>query len=690
MFRLANWIWVESLADTPNSYIYAGREFSSPNIAHAEAFVSCTSEYALYLNGRAVCLGSGASGGRYYHTHDLSHIIRPGKNMIGAICHSRGDIIPAGFILKLALYVNGREHIVVTDKKWRVSAGREWDFSSQPMGPRLGFQEICDSRLKPIGWNVVGFDSSGWEEAHIVGQPSAEIKSREIPLLRETKIFPHGIINSGTLPAQPGVRRIKYAKEMLLPSGSAAVITPGQDCFVVIDFGRTVVGRFGIKIRSAGASTVDISYDLLTNDADTVDLKRDSISQFDRLTLHGGRQTWQSYDRRTFRYVQLNIRNLDTPLSIDSVYATCVSYPTEQASSFECSDCKLNEIWLSGVHTLSLSMQDNYESNPYSNRQCRPAAARLQALANYYAFFDSALIAKTLSELTESPDLDASWLSILYEYILYTADLSLANQYYSLIRPCVENAKEEDRHFAFRNASRLAKALNKPDDALEWHDIAKTCAAPADSSFSLETLQELAVRDNIDAALDMIRSHWKENTRPWWTASSDNDPGVVLDCIPVYFLPSEMLGVKPSVPGSPDITIQPRPGLLSYAKGRIKTVLGFADVQWRTGDDLFSLEIEYTGDFIVGLPVGRFQDPIIDEIDLTPETPERRARKTYGWGTTIWRDDEEHDPYLDWLAGQESKPPASFKPKNRCNKQDTYVWVRQPISSHVRFEIHEA
>ena len=335
-------------------------------------------------------------------------------------------------------------------------------------------------------------------------------------------------------------------------------------------------------------------------------------------------------------------------------------------------------------------MQDDYESNPYANPRCLPAAARLQALANYYTFFDFPLAAKTLSELAESADLDASWLSMMYEYLLYTADLSFALQYFGLVGVCIENSKEEDRYFAFRDAFRLSKALNRSGHALEWHDIAKTCTEPVSTSFGLHALQHLASQDKMDEALGMIRSRWEESARPWWTYSPDDTLGAAIDCIPVYFLPAELLGVKPSTPGTPDLIIQPRPGSLSYAKGRIKTVLGFADVQWRIENEVFSIEIEYSGDFIVGLPVARFEDPIIDEIDLTPETPERRARKTYGWGTTIWRDDEEHDPYLDWLATQESKPPAGFEPKTRLDQQDSYIWVRQPVSSHVRYEVRDA
>jgi len=157
---------------------------------------------------------------------------------------------------------------------------------------------------------------------------------------------------------------------------------------------------------------------------------------------------------------------------------------------------------------------------------------------------------------------------------------------------------------------------------------------------------------------------------------------------PTYFLAAEVLGVKPSTPGG-GIVIQPRVGDLDWASGKVKTISGFVEVEWRFEDGVFRIDIEAPEGFIVALPVGGFAYPVVDEIDLTPETPERRARRTYGWGNTIWRDGTEHDPYLDWIASQETEPAPNYKSRERCSAEQSYIWIRESVSTHVRYEVRE-
>lgn len=180
----------------------------------------------------------------------------------------------------------------------------------------------------------------------------------------------------------------------------------------------------------------------------------------------------------------------------------------------------------------------------------------------------------------------------------------------------------------------------------------------------------------------------------WWQ-SFPNDDSICLENLcrgssgaPTYFLPAEVLGVKPSTPGG-GIAIQPRVGDLAWAKGNIKTIAGYANVEWHHEKNLLRIDIEAPEGFIVALPIVGFMNPIIDEIDLTPETPERRARRTYGWGTTIWRDGIEHDPYLDWLTTQETQPPDNYERRKRCSHGESYIWLRESVSTHVRYEIRE-
>lgn len=849
---LSKWIWPQSLVETPNCYVYMRKEFEVAAAPSADVCVTCSTEYKLYVNGRYIGRGPNPChpAFQYYDSYDLSHVLRPGKNVIAAICYNYGvgthcrPQAPGGFLLQLSIHRNGDEdQIIATDETWRVHPGQDWDFNSAQMFWTIGFQEVYDSRKKPVGWNVVGFDDNAWEQAYVVGEvgckPWTSLIPRQIPPLREWQVFPKEIIKCGKVtpiddpaldianrmyrePIEIDTGIIKYPKEMLSASGEVAVVHPGADCCVVLDFGKEVVGFFEIKIRSAGSATIDIGYSEALDEHGNVFPTRQGIIQADRLILHGGRQEWQTFGRRAFRYVQLTFRNLNMPVEIESVHLNRVGYPVEQVSTFECSDELLNDIWRTGVYTLSISMQDAYEDCPLREHGQYPGDARVQALMNYYCYFDTALAAKALEQFVQSqredglfnalwpsstnhilPDYNLVWIMMLHDYYLYTADLGLVQQLYPNMRLlldtwCRSQESENglltwepnpdvpmhewwlfidhaplDKHGevaaynsfyyqALRDASKLALAVANSEDAANWSQRASEVHRVFNEQFwheengvfvdcningvrsdtiSIQTntlamlfgladveqsarildylvspqprvessgayfdfyvLQALAMLGKTNEALEMIRSQWGEMLRrgatTWWEICSRTWPeGTICpDSLchswsgaPTYFLPAEVLGVKPSTPGG-GIAIQPRVGDLAWAKGNIKTIAGFANVEWHNEENLFSIEIEAPEGFVVALPIDGFTNPIIDEIDLTPETPERRARRTYGWGTTIWRDGKEHDPYVDWLATQEAQPPDSYEHRERCSHGESYIWLRESVSNHVRYEIRE-
>lgn len=738
----AKWIWAESLAETRNCYVYARREFEAAAAPSAEAYVTCSSAYKLYVNGRYAGRGPSPcdSNAQYYDTHDLSHILRPGKNVIAAICHNggaRADRRPGGFLLQLEIHHNGDEITIIgTDETWRVKPADDWDFSSAEISSSMGFQEVYDSRRKPVGWNVVGFDDAKWRKPHIIGEAGCEpwtsLIPRQIPPLKEWEIHPTQVLKCGTVaaiddptldiatrmyrePTTIDPNAVRYAKEMVSPSGEVAVISPGTDSFVVLDFGMEVVGFPALKIRGGGGGMIDIGYSEALDERGIVFPTRRGNLQADRLILHGGRQEWQTFGRRAFRYVQLTCRNLDTPVSIESVYLTRIGYPVEQVSTFECSDELLNEIWRTGVYTLSLCMQDCYEASAGFAFQ-RSDFARVQALINYYCFFDSALAAQALDQTADCAQHAGDrleWVEMLHDYYLYTADLGLVTQLYPHLRRLMELGDDAPdqvlRCEALRSASKLAVAVSNSEDALRWHEQAASVqSAPGKSEERAAdscpkqlfyVLQDLAKQDKASEALDLIRRVWGEMLRrgatTWWASFPPKDDEISEDELccgasgaPTYFLPAEILGVKPGLPGS-GVAIQPRVGDLDWAKGHIKTIGGYADVEWRNEEGVFTIDIEAPAGFMVALPTSGLTNPMIDEIDLTPETPERRARKTYGWGHTIWRDGKEHDPYLDWLATQEAEPPTDYERRERCSAGESYIWVRESISTHVRYEVRD-
>ncbi|MCE5323489.1 glycoside hydrolase family 78 protein [bacterium] len=849
----AKWIWARAHSSTPNFYMYARKEFDAASVSNATVCVSCSTEYKLYVNGHYV--GRGPSpchpSFQYYDSYDIRGYIRPGGNVIGVLCYNYGvgthsrPQAPGGLLAQMEITNGGGKTIIATDETWRVMPAPEWDHDSAQMFWTIGFQEIYDSRKKPVGWNVVGFDDSAWQEPEVIGEvgvePWLEMVPRQIPALKEQERFPDRVIESGTFTpnddpiidiaarmyseqTNPEKGPVIHQSNLLTRDNGVSEIAPTKNAYIVLDFGREVVGFPTICVTDGGRGIIDIGYSEALDDNGRVNPTRQDILQADRLILHGGRQDWETFGRRAFRYMQLSFRDLDRPVRLDCVSIKQVGYPVEQVSSFECSDDLLNRIWQTGVYTLGICMQDHYEDCPLREHGQYPGDVRVEALMNYYCFNDSKLVAKALWQYVQCqrenglfnalwpsstnhilPDYNLVWVLILHDYYLYTGDAELVNRLYENLRLLMENwlRTQESEHGlltwepnpdvpnhewwlfidhepldkhgevaaynafyyqALRDASKLAAAVGRNDDSVLWHRRAEHVREKFNEHFWSDELgayvdcnvngvksKTLSVQTNTLAvifgladnrkckhiakvltqgepviqssgpyfdfyvllamaklgmaskALARIRLCWggmlERGASTWWETFDPSWPtGKICpdslchawSAAPTYFLPAEILGVRPSMPESDVVVIHPRVGDLQWAKGHIETAKGHVDVEWHSEPGHFQIDIDAPNGYIIALPIGGFDDPIIEELDLSPETPERRARKTYGWGNVIWRSGEEHDPYLDWLLTQEAEPPESYKRKERCSAVDDYVWVREGSYTHVRYEIREA
>lgn len=811
----SKWIWVRDHSRTQNFYIYARREFEIDNTFGAYAFISASSEYKLYINGRCIGSGSGycALEHMYYDKYDVSHILKSGKNVVAAIAYNYGvetnwgPSASGGLIFQLDIQNhNENKTILCSDESWRVKPADDWNFLSQRMSDYLGFQEWYDARKKPVGWNVIGYDDSSWECAEIVSDacktPFTNLLRKNIPDLYERKVYPKAIIDVGYLVSsadecldvaqmmRPESRiqddeAIECESALIQPNTGFTTVSPKGDVYITLDFGREVVGYPVIKVASGGFSTIDFIYgESLDNIGD-----HDCAIQADRAIFDGGRREFQTFGRRAFRYMQLFIRKAIKPVQIESVYIKHVGYPVEHMSNFECSDDLLNRILLTGIHTLSLCMQSSYENSPLTRRvNCMNSL--LEMLQNFYCYNDSLLAAKEIRQfaitnfncgviskhdsivLHDICGDDIAWVMFLHNYCLYTGDIDILKDVYSCLRGIVENQIKNEHCkdilcaiFRFKvllDSSEIASAFGCNEDVFTWksraYDYKKVLCdeywsnelgifidADLDNSQSslnllaniLAVLFDVADKSQIDSilsyfgsidnisacsnyyanffflqmlaklrkthtALSFIRSFWVDmlnNGASTWHESVDLDSlpnnrfeGSFCSAgsgIPTYFLPAEILGVKPQSISSDTIVVRPSIGDIEWARGKIRVREKYIGVNWHFCDGQFVIDIDSEAGFIVALPIKNFEDPVIDEIDLCDETPEKKARKTYGWGTTIWRDGKEHDPYADWLVSQGSDIPLNYKYSTRCSIKDGYIWVLDNIPSRVRYIVYE-
>jgi hypothetical protein len=150
--------------------------------------------------------------------------------------------------------------------------------------------------------------------------------------------------------------------------------------------------------------------------------------------------------------MQVDVRALRQPLRLGPVSLLLSTYPVEYRGHFECADPVLNNIWEVGRWTVQLNMEDAYTDCPWRERGQWWGDARIQALVNYYAFGDLALIRRGLRSVAQSQDAEGwtrgvyptdwsfavlptfslLWIISLHDYMRYSGDRVLPEECFAV------------------------------------------------------------------------------------------------------------------------------------------------------------------------------------------------------------------------------------------------------------------
>ncbi len=241
---------------------------------------------------------------------------------------------------------------------------------------------------------------------------------------------------------------------LLAEKGFATIKTSGDaGVSVLIDFGREVVGfpRFALK-GAHGGEVIDLGYSELLVDGRAVP-NRSDVHYADRYVARPGDQVYETFDKRAFRYLQLDVHHAPEGLRIGNLCLNFTTYNVGHRGCFECSDDRLNQIWKIGAYTVQLNMEDAYTDCPWRERGQWWGDARIEALCNYYAFGDTALMRRGIRQMSISqdeegmlqgcyptefklllPDFVLVWILTIHDYYHQTGDLSLFREMLPVVR----------------------------------------------------------------------------------------------------------------------------------------------------------------------------------------------------------------------------------------------------------------
>ena len=306
---------------------YLRKEFTlEREVARARLYITARGLYECSLNGEPVGDSVFAPGWTdyrkriQYQVHDVTALLRPGANALGAIL---GDGWYCGYLgwfqrqfygerpsllAQLEVeFTDGTRSVLATDGTWKTAFGPilEADFL---MG------ETYDARHELPGWDRPGFDAAAWNAALVLPDEGAlRVAMRGTPVRRQGQIAPI----------------------------TRSVV--GNDR--IFDFGQNLAGRVRIKVTAPAGTTLRLRHAEVLNADGTLYLDNlRGARATDYYTCKGsGEEVWEPrFTFHGFRYVEVN--GLPGEPAADVVTAIVLHSDMEPTGQFTCSDPLLNQL----------------------------------------------------------------------------------------------------------------------------------------------------------------------------------------------------------------------------------------------------------------------------------------------------------------------------------------------------------
>lgn len=294
-----------------------------------------------------------------------------------------------------AVYVKGKT--VKSDASWQVTyEDKEW---------------IDESGKASDTSATIYMDAGSWNFNEVAQRPSAFQLERE--------------------PQQPVAQTVQ-------PEGG-----------VLYDFGKETFGFITLKNLS-GKGTITLYYGESPEEAKD----KAYCETLDKLQLDSGRITDLAINRtssldngasneytlensKAFRYVYVTH---DPEVQIGAVSMQYEYLPETYRGSFRSSDEELNRIWEVGAYTMHLTTREFFIDGIKRDRWVWSGDAIQSYLMNYYLFFDSESVKRTIwllrgkdpvtSHSNTIMDYTFYWFLSVYDYYMYSGDLHFVNQLY--------------------------------------------------------------------------------------------------------------------------------------------------------------------------------------------------------------------------------------------------------------------
>ncbi|MDR1722834.1 MAG: alpha-rhamnosidase [Tannerella sp.] len=237
---------------------------------------------------------------------------------------------------------------------------------------------------------------------------------------------------------------------------------------VLYDFGKETFG-YVVLHNLTGNGRVNLYYGESPEEA----LDTEGCETFDILTAGDGAASgnYTSRDSRAFRYIFAKTDDF----ALDSISMLYEYLPLEYRGKFRCSDDFLNKIHDVAVYTLHLTTREFFIDGIKRDRWVWSGDACQSYLMNYYSFFDSPAVKRTIlqlrgkepvtSHINTIMDYSFYWFISIYDYYLYTGD----RKFIELVYPRMKTLM--DFCLSRRNKNGMLEGLPGDWVFIDWVDF---------------------------------------------------------------------------------------------------------------------------------------------------------------------------------------------------------------------------
>jgi alpha-L-rhamnosidase len=362
------------------------KEFNTAKpVKRATIYATALGVYELHVNGKRVGDALFAPGWTdyrqraYYYTYDITKLLNPGLNAVGAWVADGWYSGYLGFALLTGVgvekvgrysygktpalmaqleiqYEDGTREILRTDRTWKVTAAgpiREADFL---MG------EYYDARKEMPGWATAGFDDAGWDNAIAAqengpaqatfyefangqGDKGPEVVGREVDL---------GFKRPPVLQAFPGmpIRHIEEIKPIGITSPSNGVY--------IFNLGQNFAGVVRLKVKGPAGTVVRLRHgEMLHPDGRLMTENLRKARAIDHYVLRGDKRGETYVPRFTFHGFQyVEVTGYPGKPGMDAITGIVLHSDTPLTSDFTCSDPVSSRLFKNIVWTQRANFVD--------------------------------------------------------------------------------------------------------------------------------------------------------------------------------------------------------------------------------------------------------------------------------------------------------------------------------------------